>query len=88
MSVRGDLKRKAKRMADARDRRGSLLAGLAMVGSVGWMIVLPAAAGALGGHWIDRRLGTGFSFALGMMILGLAAGGYAVWRFLIRERSS
>ena len=33
--------------------------GLGLVGSVGWMVVLPAVLGAFLGRWIDRRDGHG-----------------------------
>ncbi len=33
--------------------------GLSLVGSVGWMVVVPALLGAFLGRWIDRRIGHG-----------------------------
>ena len=32
------------------------------------------------GHYIDRRLGTGLSFTLATLALGLTIAGYALWR--------
>ena len=46
--------------------------GLGLVGSVGWMVVLPALLGAFLGRWIDRRSGTGIFWTLSLLFVGLA----------------
>ena len=80
--------RAAARKARARAHRGrSLWAQATRVGTVGWLIAVPIALGAVVGHLLDIRLGTGIAFALAFMGLGVAAGGYALWRlgFDMRE---
>jgi len=77
--------RKADRMREARHRRGGLWGGLAVVGSVGWMIVLPTVGGAFLGRLVDQRLDTNLSFTLALLFLGLIIGGYGVWRLFLRE---
>ncbi len=69
----------ARRKKAQGERRGSLWAHVARVGSLGWMIALPIAGGALLGHAIDRWLGTGITWSLALLTVGLAAGGYALW---------
>lgn len=70
-----------RRLEDARRKgRGRLWAQVAYVGALGWMIALPIAGGAMAGHWLDRRLGTGITWTLGGMSLGLVIAGYFVWR--------
>jgi ATP synthase protein I len=83
--------RVAARKAKARARRGrSLWAQASRVGTVGWLIAVPIVLGAFGGHLLDLRLGTGITWALAGMVLGIAAGGYALWRlgFDMREEDS
>lgn len=59
--------------------------GLAQVGTVGWMVALPAVGGALLGRWIDARYGTGIFWTLSLLTAGLAAGCGAAWRSMNRE---
>ncbi|MDA8048941.1 MAG: AtpZ/AtpI family protein [Rhodospirillales bacterium] len=58
---------------------------LAQVGVLGWTIVLPTLAGLFAGRWIDRRLGTGIFWTGPLMLLGLAAGCWAAWRWMHRQ---
>ncbi len=59
--------------------------GLNLVGSVGWMTVLPALLGAFTGRWIDGRSGTGVFWTLSLLFLGLALGCAGAWRHVSRE---
>ena len=52
-------------------RRRLLWAG----GGLGALI----AGGALLGHFLDRWLGTGITWSLALLMVGLATGGYALW---------
>ena len=58
--------------------------------SLGWDLALPIFGGVLLGHLLDRWLGTGYVFTLGLLMLGIATGYYNVARFIqrveIRER--
>lgn len=62
------------------ERVGNLWQQVARVGTLGWMIVLPIVGGAVLGHMLDRAFDTGVRFALALMALGVATGGYALWR--------
>src|SRR5690606_1550665 len=58
----------ARRRAHARARRGkSLWAQSTAVGTLGWLIAVPIVAGALLGHLLDRRLGSGITWAMAFM---------------------
>lgn len=71
----------ARRRAHARARRGkSLWAQATAVGTLGWLIAVPIVAGALLGHLLDRRLGSGITWAMAFMGLGVLIGGYALWK--------
>jgi F0F1-type ATP synthase assembly protein I len=48
--------------------------------SLGWDLALPIFGGVLLGHWLDGRLGTGYVFTLGLLVLGIGAGFYNVAR--------
>jgi ATP synthase protein I len=82
---RKKLFRKVVRMRKARQRRGSFWGGLAVVGSVGWMVALPTVGGAFLGRYLDDRFETNIQFTLGLLLLGLFIGGYGVWRLFVRE---
>ena len=84
-SLRAAIARRAQRMHKARSSPQKLWAGLALVGSVGWMIVLPGVGGALLGRWLDARLDTQLSFTLALLLFGMAAGMYTGWRFLLKD---
>lgn len=84
---RRQVARRARRMQTARSAGERFWAGLALTGSVGWMIALPMVAGVFLGRRLDARLGTGLAFTLGLMLAGLAAGAYGVWRLFLRSSS-
>ncbi|MBK8263237.1 MAG: AtpZ/AtpI family protein [Nannocystis sp.] len=69
-----------------REPVGSLWAHVARVGTLGWLIVTPIALGALVGHLIDRAYGTGVTWALALLTLGLCAAGYFYWKVIQEER--
>ena len=53
--------------------------------SLGWDLALPIFGGVLLGHFLDRRLDTGYVFTLGLLILGVVTGFYNVVRAIRRE---
>jgi ATP synthase protein I len=59
--------------------------GLGLVGSVGWMVVIPALLGAFLGRWIDAREGSGVFWTLSLLFLGLTIGCLAAWRHIGQE---
>lgn len=69
-----------RRARSRREKVGNLWQQVARVGTLGWMIVLPIVGGALVGHLLDRRFGTGVRWALALMSVGVVAGGFALWR--------
>ena len=52
--------------------------------SLGWDLALPIFGGVLLGHLLDRRLGTGYVFTLGLLVLGIITGFYNVARSIQR----
>jgi ATP synthase protein I len=57
--------------------------------TLGWDLALPIFGGVLIGYALDRWLGSGHIFTLGLLMAGVFIGYYNVWRFLKRlERKS
>ena len=54
--------------------------------TLGWELALPIFGGVLLGYLLDRWLGTGHIFTLGLMVLGVTTGFYNLWRFAARLR--
>jgi ATP synthase protein I len=85
--VPGDVGKRAERIKRARKEgdRG-FWRNLGLVGSVGWMVILPAVGGALLGNYIDGKHAGGISWTLTLVVVGLAAGCAAAWQHIRRER--
>lgn len=82
---RGDARERTRRDVERLERRdagGRFWRSLALVGSVGWSIVLLATGGALLGHYLDGLFGTGVRFALMLVTLGAALGSFIAYRTL------
>ncbi len=74
---------RAHRVREARRERegeGSLARDLALVGVLGWTIVVPVLLGLFGGRWLDRRWGTGIFWTGALLALGLGVGCLLAWR--------
>ena len=52
--------------------------------SLGWDLALPIFGGVLLGHLLDQRLGMGYVFTLGLLVLGIITGFYNVVRSIQR----
>jgi ATP synthase protein I len=78
-----EVRRQARRARE--DRRLTFLEGISLVGAVGWMVVLPALAGAAAGRYIDQREVSGVFWTLSLMMLGLVLGCATAWRHIQRD---
>ncbi|WP_259783078.1 AtpZ/AtpI family protein [Aestuariispira ectoiniformans] len=58
----------------------SLWANLSMIGSFGWLIVVPTLLGVAAGRWLDRTFETGIFFSGALIFLGVTVGAYLVWK--------
>lgn len=70
-----------------REINGRFWRSLALIGSVGWPIVLLATGGALFGQYLDRRWGMGIRFTLMLLTVGTVVGSLVAYRTL-RENGS
>jgi predicted F0F1-ATPase subunit len=85
-SRRGAARERTRKDLDRLRRRESgsrrLWQSLALIGSVGWPIVLLATGGALLGRYLDGRFGGGIRFTLTLLTLGTFAGSAVAYRSL------
>jgi len=68
-----------------REPEGRFWRSFALIGSVGWPIVLLATGGALLGRYIDATLGTRVRFTLMLLAAGTALGTWIAFRTLRRN---
>ena len=71
-------------MLRARGARKGYWSTVAILGVVGWSVVLPTLAGVAIGIWLDQRWPVRFSWAIPLLLTGLVAGCLNAW-FRIRE---
>ena len=80
---RDDARQRAERdLARLRRRapEGRFWHSVALIGSVGWPIVLLATGGALLGRWMDARFGTGIRLTLILLSMGTCLGAWLAFR--------
>ena len=62
--------------------------GLGMFGIIGWAIAIPTILGGFIGIWLDLNRQGRFSWALMLLLIGLALGCLNAWYWIQRERRS
>lgn len=92
----GSGQRDFERRLEARQRRKlralrqgdrSVWFGLGTFGIVGWLVTIPAVSLTALGVWLDRRWPVPFSWALTLLVTGVALGCFNAWRWVSKERS-
>ena len=68
-----------------REGERSIGRNLAMIGALGWTIVLPTLLGIFAGRWLDHFFSSGIFWTLGLLAAGLATGCGMAWRRIERE---
>ncbi len=80
-----EVRRHRERCARAqRESRRSIGQDLALVGVIGWTLVIPALLGVYAGRALDRRLGSGVFWTLGLLVAGIVLGCVLAWQRLNR----
>ena len=74
------------RIARGRSQRNSILSSIAVLGVVGWSVTLPTVLGVVIGVWIDHRWPSRFSWALTLLLVGLAIGCTNAWLRIGRDQ--
>jgi ATP synthase protein I len=57
-----------------------LARNLAMIGFLGWVVVMPTLLGIFAGRWLDRELHSGVTFTGALLFVGLALGCWFAWK--------
>ncbi len=78
-------KRQERRERWQREGERSVGQNLAMIGALGWTIVVPTLLGIFAGRWLDRTFNSGIFWTLGLLVAGLAAGCTFAWRRMHSE---
>ena len=58
---------------------------LALMGSLGWLIVIPALAGMAAGVWLYRTFATGVFWSGALLVAGLFIGCWLAWQRIGQE---
>ena len=56
-----------------------------MVGMGGWLFALPVVVGAYLGRYLDHHYAQNISWTLTLIVLGVFAGIYNLWEFLLQK---
>jgi ATP synthase protein I len=77
---------KQQRMARGRNHKNAVLRSIAILGVIGWSVVLPTLVGVALGAWIDGRWPSRFSWTLILMMTGLLLGCANAWLHIRRHQ--
>ena len=77
--------RRGRRERWRREGERSVGQNLAMIGAIGWTIVIPTLLGIFLGRWLDRSFASGIFWTLGLLVAGLAIGCWLAWNRIRRE---
>ncbi|MGE0710663.1 MAG: AtpZ/AtpI family protein [Planctomycetota bacterium] len=58
----------------------SLAENMALVGALGWLVVVPTLLGTFVGRWLDRRFDAGLTWTGALLSLGLVLGCWLAWK--------
>lgn len=78
-------RRQSRRDQWLREGERPLWKNLSMVGTLGWLIVVPTVLGVFTGRWLDARFGTGVLFSGALIFLGACLGFYLAWKRMNEE---
>lgn len=85
--ARRSLERDVERLARREPSGASFWRSLSVLGTVGWSIAVPAAAGAWLGHRLDLHWESGVRFTLMLLVAGVIVGSGIAWRAVREHRS-
>jgi ATP synthase protein I len=78
-------RRRERRSHWQREGERSIGQNLAMIGALGWTVVVPTLIGIFAGRWLDQAFGTGIFWTLALLSIGLATGCVLAWKRMHRE---
>ena len=78
--------REARMIRRKREGAPNVFRAVALVGLIGWSVVLPMLIGIAIGTWIDRRWPSRFSWTLMLLVSGLVLGCANAWVRIRRDQ--
>ena len=75
----------ARKLKARRNATHGVWFGLGMMGLIGWSVAIPTLLGAALGVWLDTHHPGRFSWALALLVAGLAIGCFNAWRWVVKE---
>ena len=79
-------RRGARRGGWAREGARALGRPRALVGALGWLVIVPTLAGLFAGRWLDERAGGGIFWTAALLFAGVVIGGWLAWTRIEQER--
>ena len=79
------IEKSADKLMKAKGQKGNFWQWASMLGMGGWLFAIPVVAGAYFGRYLDRIHASDTSWTITFMILGIAAGIFNIWIFLIKK---
>lgn len=61
---------------------GASLESLTLISQLGLTIAIPIVLGAMAGHWLDVKFGTGRIFSILLLLIGIAGGIAGAWNLV------
>ena len=79
--------KRAERYVKIAQKEGERSVGqnLALIGSLGWLVMVPTLVGIFIGRWLDGRADSGIFWTGGCIIIGVSLGSMLVWKRLKGE---
>ena len=78
-------RRRARRDQGLREGERPLGRNLALIGMLGWLVVVPTLLGLFVGRWIDRHEDTGIFWTAALLVVGVAVGCWQAWKRIKEE---
>ena len=73
-------------MVRARQQENTVWSSIAILGTIGWSVVVPTLVGIAVGVWLDNRSPGRISWALTLMLAGLVLGSLNAWLRIRRDQ--
>jgi ATP synthase protein I len=78
----------ARMLRGKKRRKGTIWAGFAVSGLIGWSVVVPTLSGVMLGLWIDSNYPSKHSWTLTLLVTGLFFGCLNAWRWIAEENKN
>ncbi len=78
-------KRRERRERWQREGERTIGQNLAMIGALGWAVVIPTLLGVVIGHWLDKRMQSGIFCTACFLVIGLVIGCVLAWKQIQRS---